>query len=141
MFRHRQPLRRWATLVLLLWLFGVGAGVAHACLAPSLVAPGEGSEATPAQVAAVDGCHGSAQGHADDGVPGKTNCQDFCDKASVSIPPLKAALDDVLGAALLFPSVAAVVPVSAFAPVQAGVPRRDGVWAPPIHIALLRLAL
>lgn len=141
MFRHRQPLRRWATLVLLLWLFGVGTGVAHACLAPSLVATGEGSEAAPAQAPAIDACHGAGHLDAGERATGKTNCQDFCDKASVSIPPLKAALDDVLGAALLFPAVAAVVPVPDIAPVQVGLPRRDGGWAPPIRIALLRLAL
>jgi hypothetical protein len=136
MFRHRQPLRRWAALVLLLWLFGVGTGVAHACLAPSLAEWGEGSEA-----AAAGDCHGAGQTAADERAAGKTNCQDFCDKAGVSIPPLKAALDDVLGAALLFPAVAAVAPVPALAPVQAAVPRRDGGWAPPIRIALLRLTL
>lgn len=150
MFRHRQPLRRWAAFALLLWLFGVGAGVAHACLTLGLSAPGNGPDGSATRsevvhedtaVAASAGCHGAGQAHHDDGVPGKTNCQDFCDKASVSIPPLKAALDDVLGAALLFPAVAGVVPVPALAPVQAWVPRRSGVGAPPIHIAFLRLTL
>ena len=144
MFSRHQPLRRWAALALLLWLFGIGAGVAHACLAPNLVAPGhEANESATLVEAEGDhaGCHPTGQGHADEGVQVKTNCQDFCDRASVSIPPLKAALDDVLGAALLFLAVAAVVPIPALAPVLHAVPRRDGALAPPVVIAFLRLRL
>ena len=144
MFNRRQPLRRCAALVLLLWLFGIGAGVAHACLAPNLVAPGHEVDES-ATLAEVDGdhaaCHGTGQAHAEKGVQVKTNCQDFCDKASVSIPPLKVALDDVLGAALLFPAVAGVKPVPALASNLHAVPRRDGALAPPAPIAFLRLTL
>lgn len=35
MFRHRHQLRRWAGRVLLVWLFGIATGVAHASLPPS----------------------------------------------------------------------------------------------------------
>ncbi|MDP1900360.1 MAG: hypothetical protein Q8K96_07890 [Rubrivivax sp.] len=156
MFQHRQQLRRWAARVLLLWLFGVGIGVAHACLTPSLA--GLGGElaamsmdvdAVPHEVAAPQGAHhpGADQpGHHEraDGEPAssvKSNCQDFCDKASVSIPPLKAALDDALGHGLPPMAAAAVLPVPAFQPVQWWVPRRDGVAAPPVPIAFLRLTL
>jgi hypothetical protein len=146
MFSRRQTLRRWAAMTLLLWLFGVGAGVAHACLAPNLVAPGDesGALATPAEAASGHtACHDAGPTHDHEGLQGKTNCQDFCDKASVSIPPLKTALDDVLGAALLFPVVAGIAPVPALAPVQHAVPRRDGALAPPVPIviAFLRLTL
>jgi hypothetical protein len=40
MFRHRQQRRRWAAMALLLWLFGVGTGLAHACLVPKLATTG-----------------------------------------------------------------------------------------------------
>jgi hypothetical protein len=71
----------------------------------------------------------------------QANCQDFCDKAAVSIPPLKSALDDDQLHAVIAPTAMTVVPMPAFAPVQLRVPRRDGVLAPPIPIAFLRLAL
>ena len=154
MSRTRKPLRRWAALaLLLLWLFGIGTGVAHACMAPHLQAQGPqglDSEAlVPAPGAAGDRatdpapCHGAGQAHGDPGAQVKSNCQDFCEKASVSIPPLKSALDAVLGAALLFPAPAGMVPVPAPAPIQHAVPRRDGALAPPISIAIafLRLTL
>lgn len=153
MFRYRQQLRRWAAGALVLWLFGVGAGVANACLAPILVVPGGllsglatvvGVVPHDARVAGVARCHGSSQdvGTLDpQGSPGRSICQDFCDNATVSIPPLKFALGDVQGHALL----RAVAPVflagSPASPIQQWVPRRDGVRAPPIPIAFLRLAL
>jgi hypothetical protein len=59
----------------------------------------------------------------------------------VSIPPLKSALDDDQLHAVIAPTAMTVVPMPAFAPVQLRVPRRDGVLAPPIPIAFLRLAL
>jgi hypothetical protein len=156
MFRHRQQLRRWAARVLLLWLFGLGAGIANACLTSVPT-----NAASPAVALAVDtfAQHHDATAHdgshhehlasaAHDGLAGhhgtiaKTNCQDFCDKATVSIPPLKTALDDVRAHALIatvFTTTA--LPMPAFAPVQLWVPRREGVQAPPISIAFLRLAL
>lgn len=136
--------------MLLLWLFGIGAGVAHACLAPGLEGPGDRSAEPAARAdALIDAaapeapaaCHGAEHHH--EGVPGKTNCQDFCNKASVSIPPLKAALDAVLGAALLSLSTAVIVPVPvpALALVRACVTRRDGARLPPTPFASLRLTL
>ena len=71
----------------------------------------------------------------------KANCQDFCDKATVSIPPLKSALDDVQSHAAIATAVASVLPMPAIAPVHSWVRRRDGVKSPPIPIAFLRLAL
>ena len=143
MFRHRQQLRRWAARVLLLWLFGVGASVAHACLTPSLLQFGQPSAAASAlahhQISSPEQAHEGCHGH--EGPKLKSNCADFCDKASVSIPPLKSALDDVQGHALQFPAVALAHPAAAHVPVQLQVPRRDGAWAPPILIAFLRLAL
>ena len=150
MFRHRQQLRQWAARVLLLWLFGIAAGVANACITTE--------RATPVAPAVAD-AHHDLTGHDHVGTSGaalpsqgsdapshfgnlsKANCQDFCDKATVSIPPLKSALDDVQSHAVIAMTAMTVVPMPAFAPVQLRVPRRDGVLAPPIPIAFLRLAL
>jgi hypothetical protein len=162
MFRYRRQLRRWAARVLLLWLFGIGAGVANACWVPNVAQHGghaaaHASDALVAQdQAAAPGIghpHGPGHVHAAAGAQdhtdhtdhpdhlAKSNCADFCDKASISIPQLKSALDDLQGHAPPPPAVVTVLPVRAFLSVQKWVSRRDGVWAPPISIAFLRLAL
>ena len=156
MFRYRQQLRRWAARVLLVWLFGVGAGFANACLVPSVAQPGgkpaahTSDESAPSRDAAASGLghhKGSSDVHTGEdaqGQPGhaaKSNCVDFCDKASVSIPPLKSSLDEVQGHAPPPRAIAAVLPVPVHLPVRPWVPRPEGVRAPPIRIAFLRLAL
>jgi hypothetical protein len=157
MFRHRHQCRRWATCVLLLWLLGVGAGVANACLAATATQPGSPSIAKAVSlvglhhgVAAPEGAHdhGPSQGHEHAGhtgypaPPGSSSCQHFCDTAGISIPSQKSAFDDVHGNALfLLPAATAVVLDPGFAPVQQWVPRWDSVRAPPIQIAFMRLAL
>jgi hypothetical protein len=156
MFRYRLQLRRWAAQVLLLWLFGVVAGIANACLVPNLAQHG-GHVAAPSSDGFVlhDGTehpgighhHGSGPvqaheiGHGEPSHAAKSNCADFCDKASVSIPQLKSASDDVQSHAPPLPAALTVLPVSALLSIQQWVPRRDGVRAPLIHIAFLRLAL
>lgn len=156
MFRYRQQLRRWAAHVLLLWLFGVGAGFANACLASSQVQLGDftaghsldegvsNHEPTVPGIGLHDGWSQAQPDEDPQGQPGhaaKSNCVDFCDKASVSIPSLKSAIDDVQGHAP--PPLVAVtfLPVPVFLLAQVWVPRRDGVRAPPIPIVFLRLAL
>ena len=159
LFRHRQQLRRWAARVLLLWLFGLGAAVANGCMAGEPQAPVAGRSAVVNDVATVQQAqhalpaaphahhHGEHLTPTVDGAPdhhggaGKTNCQDFCDKAQASIPPLKSALDDVHVHALTLASVTLVLPAPAFATIQTWVPRRDGVRPPTIAIAFGRLAL
>ena len=156
MFRQRQQLRRWAARVLLMWLFSVGAGAANACITTGPVAP---VVAVASHLVAVADAHHNVVSHdhvqADgaslpsqiDGLPthlgklSKANCQDFCDKATVSIPPLKSSLDDVQSHAVIAMTAVTVLPMPAFAPVQLRVRRLDGVQAPPILIAFLRLAL
>ena len=59
----------------------------------------------------------------------------------MAIPPLKSALDDVQSHAVIAMTAVTVLPMPAFAPVQLRVRRLDGVQAPPILIAFLRLAL
>jgi len=142
--------------VLVLWLFGLGASVANACLTTGQSEP---VVATVSHLVAVVDAHHDVVTHdhaqADGaGMPSQTddasmhlgnlskaNCQDFCEKATVSIPPLKLALDDVQFHAAITTTAMTVLPMPAFAPVRLWVPRRDGVQAPPIHIAFLRLAL
>ncbi|MDP1648172.1 MAG: hypothetical protein Q8M01_08220 [Rubrivivax sp.] len=155
MFRDRRQLRRWAARVLVLWLFGVAAGVAHACLAPSvtgLSAPGSASSAGlevahHGPAAALEASHHERAADHGTESPDKqeptanSNCQDFCDKATVSIPQQKSALDEVHGHALLPRAASAGLAVPPLAGAQPWVPRRDGVWLPPIRITFLRLAL
>lgn len=143
MFRHRAQLRRWAAGVLVLWLFGVMSGVAHACLAQDA----SGTATASADVAAVmdsghDTVHSKAspaqRSHHDQ--PGGANCQDFCQKSGLSIPPLKA-LDNLLNPAVLPPAppIAVLPPVAV--PDHLAVPLAEGGQPPPIPIAFLRLAL
>jgi hypothetical protein len=107
------------------------ADAPHPGAAPAAV--GHHHESEPPQ---AEGCTHSQTSHA-----AQANCLDFCDKARVSVPTLKSALDAAQGHALSLQAVAVVLPVSAHETVQPGVPRRDGVRAPPIPIAFLRLTL
>lgn len=158
MFRHSQKLRRWAALTLLLWLFGLGASAANACFTTSpasVVAASAGlsSDATvpvppngPSlhEHSESSGLTQLAQGDGaqfDQDNSGRVICQDFCDKATVSIPPLKSVLDDVQVHAAIAMADVTALPVPAYVPVQLWVSRRDGVQAPPIPIAFLRLTL
>ena len=152
MFRYRRQRHRWAARVLLLWFFGIGAGFANACLAERSAGSNEYgagpfaalqvSDPAVAAVPAADhhASHpGSSAGH--DDAPLKTNCQDFCEKSTISIPPLKLAHDHAGADALPPPPAAVYCTIAVSEPVQWGVPRRDGGLAPPITIALLRLTL
>jgi hypothetical protein len=154
MFQHRKQLRRWAAGTLLVWLFGIATGVAQACLSPGPMGPcgqrsepiveveagrGKAAKASEVHHESTPTQHAGVLGH--DGPPVKSNCQDFCEKAAVAIPPLKSALDNVQGHALPPVQVAMVCLVRAAEPVQLSVPRRDGGLAPPIRLAFLRLAL
>ena len=154
MFRDRKQLRRWAARALLLWLFGIATGIAHACLTPSPIELGGWQSEPAVEVEAGHGKAAQASGHhqgasptqhegvlGHEGSPVKSNCQDFCEKAAVSIPPLKSALDKVQGHALPPVAVAIVCLVPASEPVQLSAPCWDGGPAPPIRLAFLRLAL
>ena len=133
MFRHRSQLRRWAAQVLLLWLFGIGAGLANACFAAGVAQPQGHCDAMRAAQGVPHAGHESA--------PAKTNCQDFCEKSTISIPPLKLALDHADAGAVSFPMVAVLFTAAVAEPAERWVPRPDGGLAPPITIAFLRLAL
>lgn len=72
--------------------------------------------------------------------PGGANCQDFCQKSGLSIPPLKA-LDNLLNPAVLPPAPAIAVLPPAAVPNHLPAPLAEGGQPPPITIAFLRLAL
>lgn len=155
MFRYRNQLRRWAALVLALLLFGVGAGIAHACLVASTAEPGtaESGHAVATYPSAHETAQAPADAHhasaaivhqgtpGDDPAPGKANCQDFCNKSTITIAPLKLALDHADAGALPPPAVTLSAAVAATQPLPCGVLRRDGGAALPITIAFVRLAL
>lgn len=154
MFPHRGHLHRWAVLMLFLWVFGMGASFANACLAAQPAMSGGAGAVHPVTAHPADD-HTSARGEVDrashdamlqagathDEGLGNANCQDFCDRSAISIPPLKSALDLALAVALLPPVAATHYRVPVCEPVQWWLPGRDGVWDLPITIAFLRLAL
>ena len=151
MFRQRRQLRHWAAWVLFAWLFGVASGVAHACLAPSADGPGGDRVAAPVGEAhgrsalpGHDSHHVSDPAHAGDldhgGTPGKSNCQDFCEKSAVSAPPQNPGFD-AGGHALAPPFAAVVFPIYVATRLLPLLRHRPGALAPPIPIAFLRLAL
>lgn len=154
MFRRPQQLRRWALRVLLVWLFGLGLGVANACLAAQQFAGGGETFHGKAEVQAAEfaaapaGCehHSVAAPDQSRHDPGdsspKSNCESFCERAGVTIPPQKSVLDNYQLHVLPLPMVAALtVPPSVDVSADVGAPRRDGARPLPIPIAFLRLAL
>jgi hypothetical protein len=154
MFHPPQQLRRWALRVLFVWLFGLGLGVANACLAAQQLAGGGDTFHGKAEVQAADfaaaqaGCeHHSiaapdqSRHDPDDSLP-KSNCESFCERAGVTIPPQKSVLDNYQFHVLPPPMLAAlIVPASVDMSADVGAPRRDGARPLPIPIAFLRLAL
>lgn len=132
MFR-RHTLRCWAAQVLLVWLFCVGVGVAHACLASDTLAPAVAQGAGTLQA----DCHGLQAG--DESPAWGDNCQDFCDKAQLSVPLHQQALDDAHALALPVLVCAAALPLPAAAAPPWRTERWPSVPTPPIPIALLRL--
>jgi hypothetical protein len=140
MFRDRRHLRRWAIRVLLVWLFGIATGIAHAC---SLRVAEQHQDIASASVAYLDSVvpHGHDRQSPD--ADGQANCLDFCEKASVSAPSLKFKLDpggDIQSAALLpspSPWVAVWVAQTSALP-HSEIATRGG---PPLRIAFQRLAL
>ena len=128
MFRHRRHLHRWACRLVVLWLFGIAAGVAHACMVADL------ARTDVQQLAA-------AAGPADAASDCTANCQNFCVKSSASIPTVKTAGNDAAGHALPPPAVLAGLPMPDAPAAQRWTLGLEGGHAPPITIAFLRLAL
>lgn len=154
MLRNRRHLHRCSALVLFLWVFGIGASFANACLTAKPAVSSDAGAVHLATAHATDD-HAATSSEIDRAShdatlqagathnegPSNPNCQDFCDRSAISIPPLKSALDLAQADALLLPVAAIFYSVAACEPVQWWLPRRDGGLAPPITITLLRLAL
>jgi hypothetical protein len=90
MLRDRRRLRRWAAQMLLVWLFGVATGVAHACALRLADHPADAVFVPPAGQAV-----GAYQGHGEPspGGDGQADCLDFCEKSSVTAPSPKLKAD------------------------------------------------
>lgn len=130
--RHRNHLRRWASRMLLVWLFGVFAGVANACVLGGAL----DHDAGPAVVQ-----HSSSQGQqGDGGTADEKNCLQFCDQSSSAVPSQVKTLDQVVMSAIPvgFATMALPVVPALRLPRNAAPPRNS---APAIPIAFLRLTL
>jgi hypothetical protein len=145
MLRNRRYLRRWATLVLLMWLFGLAMGVANAC---ALGEPGREAHAAAAsdhghgeRARVVDSIATIGDHHRADG--NDANCLDYCEKLSIGAPKPKVADDGTAVVGLPIP-VSARPGVIELPEPDAGHLRRSSTHlrgAPPLRTALQRLAL
>jgi hypothetical protein len=145
MLRNRRRLRRWATQVLLVWLFGLAMGVANACAlaeparethAAATTDHRHGARAHVVTSVATIGDHHRADGN-------DANCLDYCEKLSIGALKPKVADD---GTAV----VGVPIPVSA-RPGVIELPEPDAGHlrcgsthlrgSPPLRTALQRLAL
>jgi hypothetical protein len=140
MFRDRRRLRRWATQMLLVWLLGIGTGMAHACV---LGLADHHHDDTSLAVTHTD----SVRPHGHSGSPpagdDRANCLDFCEKSAVTAPSLKSKLDQggncQLTGILPSPSPLLTGWVTATPALLGGaIPRLGG---PPPRIAFQRLTL
>ncbi len=130
MFKHRCQLRRWAACVVMLCLFGLGSGIANACLGRG-VATHDAAAVEPQDVVDAD-CRSAAS----------LNCHDFCEKSSMSLPQQKLSLDAGLAHAMPLRPTLTAMPVPTHAPPLPLRPYGEGGLAPPaITLTLLRLAL
>lgn len=147
----RRQLRSWATCVLAMWVFGIGAGLGNTCLAAGTLDAGdrgrESSERASRDAETPRAIQQSVQGHGHtsdagdhSGAHDKANCQDFCDKVTLSPPINKSTIDD-LDRAVALPSVAIFFPGLAVAHVPSWGPRTLGSHDPPVRIAFARLTL
>jgi hypothetical protein len=152
MFSNRLQLRRWAARVLLVWLFGVVGGVANACWAEGIEHAGAAhSHVTAAATGdgAMDECaphseaqHDGKQAPSGDGEPhARSNCKTYCDALTISITPLKTALDNTPVHAIAASTLAPAAPLVSAAPTPLMRPGRGVGQDIPILFAFLRLAL
>lgn len=156
MFRHRNQRRRWAASVAFVWLVALGIGLANACLSSGAGTPvgisleGSAAESAQHQKAAAQKewqGHAGASDHrfddtgGHDSSPEKVNCNDFCDRASISVLRFEPSPDDCQGCAVFPAAVVLLMPATPAQRVATWAPEHMGVAAPPIFIAYLRLAL
>jgi len=145
MLRNRRYLRRWATLVLLMWLFGLAMGVANACALGEAGREARGAATTDHghgdRAHAVDSVAAIGDHHRADG--NDANCLDYCEKLSIGAPNPKVA-DNGTAMVGLPMYVSAGPGVIELPEPDAGHLRRSSTHlrgAPPLRTALQRLAL
>ena len=154
MFHHRRHLRRWAARMLVVWLFGIAAGVANACVSAGSQTrpaawvdasmPAHAGEAIAATANGSQGALNAASGHGDarhDGAPVNANCQDFCGKTSISVPSASKSPFDAACVPCVPPPRNDVVAVTAWAQPIARLADPSRRAGPSITIAYLHLAL
>ena len=136
MSSRSRRLRHWAACMLLLWLFGIGCGIAQACAGSHLQAATDGIGR--GQTSAVGDCE---QHHGEQGGLAQAHCRDFCDNASTSVPTVQPSLNGLFVLALMPAVINTVAPVPALSLARAGVLRPPDRPARPITLTYLRLAL
>lgn len=118
--------------MLLVWLFGVFAGVANACILGGALDHDAGPAVAP---------HSSSQtpGH-DGGTAEEKNCLQFCDQSSGAVPSQAKALDQVVLSAIPVGLAILALPEAPALRLQRNA-APPGNGAPPIPILFLRLTL
>jgi hypothetical protein len=140
--------------MLVIWLFGIAAGVANACIAagPQAHASASVDASVPAQPGeamsiAASGHHaapGAASGHgdaSDDGAAVNANCQDFCDRSSISVPTVLKSPFDAACSPCAPPPRGDVLALMEWVPPVVSLAQPLRRAGPSITIAYLRLAL
>ena len=86
---HRRSLRHATWMILVVWWFAMGAGVANACFLNDRVHGGHVStQATPQDAPVPESHHGTATDDTDAG------CLKFCDEAPLAIPKVDQPVAD-----------------------------------------------
>lgn len=139
MFGQRKRLRHMAARMLLVWLFALGTGIVHACIALPQGLPAQGD----APLAAAHHCDEGPDGAAPEAQPGMgTACAKFCDQKAHGLPSLQPQ-DDAGATVWMAPPPSVVLDVAMADDTPAN--NRHDRWRPPrqvpIPIAYLRLTL
>ena len=140
--------------MLVVWLFGIAAGVANACIGadPQTRAAAWVDASLPAHAgdaigAAAIGSHGPSNaasasgGVSHDGATVNANCQDFCGKTAISVPSASKSPFDAACALCAPPPRADSVAVMAWVQPVAWLAYPSRRAGPSITIAYLHLAL
>lgn len=147
-FGQRQRLRRFASGMLLVWLFALSAGVVNACVVAPELRKQETVAAAPHQHGAATAHHhetsaGAAEPEHQTPAVGEAACTRFCDEPAASAPVFKQPVGDQVQV-LWMPATASQASAG-----RTSVPGSHAFdarpWPPgptvPVRIAFLRQAL